>query len=437
MKCAILKQIYDIFGPWRSIRWKDTTPKEHLRFWPYKATSFEMTCLLEADWYVVPFVHDSEYVRYVAFPENLDPFWFESARRRRSLLEKHTETTSIEDVPFEEYDVIITLDPILRPPRFSKPLFAYVHNEHTDPAFAVSKLQPFPGYDLFLDHMLQSRIDITSVPQPVSFPYPRCPQVLRSMFRERIPSSVYLDPRTVIGAARGNPYVPWDSSSDELLRKVRMRHSAFSFVCRPELYRDYFNVGDEPRWGDAYEFIKSLSECEYLVSTAAAGAGQILCDAASLGVICVGNQNVIYHRKICHPFALCADIDSGLDRIHSIEADHGLRKEILVWQNRAIMEMSMKPEQTLENACELKRDKGSARADRCYGLRMHPNFMRHSSHQANVDILLEYSRQLESQGLHDDSMHRRNQASWFGLSMNGSVRREVQEPKGPMSNEPN
>jgi len=51
-----------------------------------------------------------------------------------------------------------------------------------------------------------------------------------------------------------------------------------------------------------------MAACSYYVNLIACGAGQGLCDAASLGLICFGSPKLPYHKTICHPVCLCNDL---------------------------------------------------------------------------------------------------------------------------------
>ena len=63
LKVAFIKQVLDVHGPWSTVLWKDTTPRQLLDVWPGKATFWEMTCCLQADWYVIPQQLSSDYAR--------------------------------------------------------------------------------------------------------------------------------------------------------------------------------------------------------------------------------------------------------------------------------------------------------------------------------------------------------------------------------------
>ena len=91
MKVAIVKQLLDTVGPWTSLRWEESGAESLFRFWPCRGLHWEMTTLLEADWYIIPQRLESDYTR-------------DAVRRhegRAQLIEKHVKNvTPIEAIPF-------------------------------------------------------------------------------------------------------------------------------------------------------------------------------------------------------------------------------------------------------------------------------------------------------------------------------------------------
>src|SRR3989344_2819210 len=104
MKVAIIKQIYDAQGPWSSVRWQDTNPEKIFDVWPGTITFWGLACLLKADWYIVlQGKLKSDYVLDIL----KNPV-------RTRIMEKYTgNIVDIKDIPIDDYDLVITLDPIL------------------------------------------------------------------------------------------------------------------------------------------------------------------------------------------------------------------------------------------------------------------------------------------------------------------------------------
>ena len=199
MKVAIVKQMLDTFGPWSSIRWEETSPEALFRIWPSRPLHWEMTTLLEADWYVISqqVKTDYTYDSVLKQPGNAD------------IVRKYAQNViAPRDIPYESYDLIITNDPILDFPGGSHTLFAYFVVEHWDRRYRASLRRPMRNADLFLAHMMDASGSIERLPQAISFPYIRDPKSMRALFATLEPEEgVWADWRTLsllCGATNGN-----------------------------------------------------------------------------------------------------------------------------------------------------------------------------------------------------------------------------------------
>lgn len=344
MKVAIVKQLLDVFGPWCGVLWKDTTPKELFNVWPSKATLWEMTCLLGADWYVVPQMMTTDYTKDAILRHS----------GHKEVLTKYTNNiTNVMDIPFEEYDVVITSDPILKIPKGYHTLFAYIVLEHWDHRYHSSLRKLIGNYDLFLAHMMDSNLELNSLPQAISFPYLYAPEIVREIFERPKEELVWVDWRTITELTMVKH---WDSATKETVRRLE------NVLQLPIRYVGSFGetpygVTDPPKWGNAANYLELLAPCRYYVSVGRdSGAGQSLCDAASLGCICMGESNKVYHRLICHPACLCEDMEELPDRFRDVVKSHSLQKEVILWQDEKLRQhFEIKPLSILQKAVELKR----------------------------------------------------------------------------------
>jgi len=147
VKTALVKQALDVFGPWSGVKWADTSPLRLFDVWPGKAVYWELTCMLQADWYIIPPAVEGDYFHDLV-RRNPD---------RAQLLQRHTKNlTSVDAIPFENYDLIISFDAILEIPPSLANLFAYYTQEHWDALYGHSLQRPLNGYDLFLAHMMDA-----------------------------------------------------------------------------------------------------------------------------------------------------------------------------------------------------------------------------------------------------------------------------------------
>lgn len=344
MKVALIKEQTDPFGPWGTMAYPHDDPGRLLDRWPFKSVYFELTLLLEADWYVIPLQDDrSWFARNAAL----------GGEGRRAIFDRHvTDIVKPEDIPFDRYDVVICFNPILRPPAGTRPLFAYFLHEHVDPLYVRSLGKVTEGYDLFLDHLLYASPHLRGLPQSVGFPYLRSPGPLRRIAGEAKEDRVWMDAKTVMEMACGESL--WDARCDRAVDEIAGK-AGMPVHVRRDLYRRFWGIDDPPRWNDARDYFRELARCRYVVSVATGGAGQTLADAASLGAVCLGSRRLAYHRLIVHPSCLCRDAGDALRRIRELAAAPAMREEILRHQEAALsIHFDSRPRQLLRDAADLK-----------------------------------------------------------------------------------
>lgn len=343
IKVALVKQVLDVFGPWSSVRWKDTTPMQLFSVWPGKASLWEMTCLLQADWYIVGQRRDMDYTRNAVF----------NCPGREQVIRRHTiNVVKPYDIPFDRYDVIITLDPILDVPENSETLFAYYLNEHWDRLYKQSLQKPLGNYDLCLAHMMDAGQALVGLPQTVSFPLLRDSDRTRAMFPAQKQDTVFVDWRTLVASSNTQLWTEAARTAAEKLQEEISLPVSYKEYCR-----ESFGFSDPPRWEDAARYLEVVSGCKYYLSVGRyAGAGQGICDAASLGCICIGEQDKVYHRLVCHPACLCADKQQMTARLKRVADSPELQEEVLAWQDQMLHKHFVeKPLELLRGSVNLKR----------------------------------------------------------------------------------
>lgn len=354
MKTALVKQILDVYGPWTSVLWKDTDPWRLFEVWPSKAFLWETTCLLEADWYVIPQQIVSDYAREAVFRHP----------GREEVIRKYTKKVVLPaEIPFEKYDLVITIDSILDVPECPSTLFCYFAQEHWDQVYIQSLRQPLGKYDLFLAHMMDAEPNLTRLPQAVSFPYLRAPDVACSVFSLERQEKIWIDWRTLTTLSFADFSDPWSegcAAAAERLQGVL----PLPIQYRGKLHENTYGVSDPPMWGDATHYLEAVGSCKYYVAVGRlAGAGAGLGDAAALGCICIGQQDKAYHRMICHPACLCADMTEMPAKLRRVASSPDLQREVLAWQDEALRKkFSEEPLALLEEALRLKLKAGVSAA---------------------------------------------------------------------------
>lgn len=347
MRAALVKQVLDVFGAWATVKWKDTSPKKLFEVWPGKAAYWELTCMLEADWYVVEqsvsghYVHDA----ILKYPG------------REDVVRKYTKNiVEVEEIPFEQYDLVITLDAILEISPGLRTTFAYFANESWDPLYKGSVRQPVQGYDVFLAHMLDSRDELVSLPQAISFPYPYSAALARSSFPAQKEDAVWVDWRTLVTLAMGDETEPWSEQADaaagrlQAVLGMRIEH-------RGSYHKQVYAFSDPPTWGDSASYLQAIAGCRYYFGVGKVGGpGQSLPEAAALGCLCIGQADKPYHRLVCHPSCLCEGLLDMPRRWRALVGSRDLQAEVLEWQDQALRErFQEKPLRQLHKACEWKR----------------------------------------------------------------------------------
>jgi hypothetical protein len=151
---------------------------------------------------------------------------------------------------------------------------------------------------------------------------------------------------------------PWNDASEAAASRLQ------KVLGLPVRYKGGFNrspygVSDPPLWGDGAVYLEALASCRYYIAVGGmAGAGQAIGDAASLGCICIGQQDKPYHRMTCHPSCLCADLTEMPARLRKVASSRDLQAEVLAWQDAALRkQFAEEPLALLREALRLKRER--------------------------------------------------------------------------------
>jgi hypothetical protein len=350
MKVAMVKQVLDICGPWSSVRWQDTTPANLFDVWPARALYWEMACLFHADWFIIPQRQTTDYTNWAVLNH---PGQEEVVRKYTSGI------VQPEQIPFEDYDLVLSIDAILDVPPGAKPLFAYFAAEHKDKHYVESRQGPLRNYDLFLDHMMEASGDLNSLPQAIAFPYLHDIETVRSLFGRERENSIGIDWRTLATLTLAEINDPW---SNAIVAAAKRLEKVLGLPLRfgGKVFRGVYGVNDPPHWGDSRHFLETISNCKYYVSGGQiSGAGQGVPEAATLGCICIGQKDKAYHRMVCHPECLSESLIEMPKIVRKIINSVDKHEEILDWQDRVLREEFLrKPMSMLNKAIQWKSEGG-------------------------------------------------------------------------------
>jgi hypothetical protein len=346
MKVAFVKQVLDPSGPWSTVRFADVGSDGIFAVWAGKAGLWQATVKMQADWYVVPQAINTQYT-------------FDSVLKssgQGDICKRYTRNVvQPGEIPFEEYDVVISYDPVLQVPRGMRTLFAYYMKEHWDISYFRSQYSVMRGYDLFLAHMMDAPVEVQKLSQALAFPYLWEIETTRRMFGVEKEPFAWIDFRTVVALSGGGKTREAVEGAMARLQQtlgVPIRHRPF----KSELYRP----ADPPLWGDARGYFQELAPSKYYIGVGrASGGGQGLVDAASLGSICFGEQDKPFHRMLCHPACLCDDMADLPRRVRAVVGSRSLQEEVMAWQEEKLrMNFIDGPIAQLAQAVEMKRSRG-------------------------------------------------------------------------------
>lgn len=325
LRGAFVKQgVSSTFATWGSLRYPG--PKKLLGTFRFKSKLFSLLVELRADIWVV------------SGGASKDAF-------ARKILRQH-KTTPLADVPWNEYDVVISVLPFI-PRRIIEAnpriLWGYLSVTHTSKVHNQSVSKPLNGYDLFLDHTRVGEVGRLRLPASVPFPFPTNPDTMRNVVMPTnmpIPS-IFVDTRLT----KKEP-LSWFEKRTSL----PVRHSP-----RPASNGRKVLAGD---FSATREYLEAVGACKYfLLARKRNFVGQAALEAAALGLIVVSGPGVI-PSVLCHPSCLveAENMRQGMGAIRKIEKDVGLQQKILRHQDGVLRDVFWdKPFGILEKAWRMKK----------------------------------------------------------------------------------
>jgi hypothetical protein len=204
--------------------------------------------------------------------------------------------------------------------------------------------------------MMDSNADVNGLPRAISFPYLHDPNLVRKVFPCEKREAVWVEWRTLMTLAMKDSSVPWGPESEAAGRRLA------ALLDMPIRYRgtilaQTYGFADPPAWGDAAVYLRELAECKYFVSVGGRiGAGQGIGEAAAAGCICVGQADRAYHKLICHPACLCADMGEMYERLTAVVESPKLQAEVTARQDQNLAKhFRNEPLAMLSRAIELKK----------------------------------------------------------------------------------
>jgi hypothetical protein len=342
MRVCILKQPYVTELTWSTQRWSNA--RELLDNYVLRSQNFGLVCETRADIWVLkdgPYASDIYTRLLITAPEAVEALYRSHAARRW------------DEVPWTEYDVVISLDPIVPQGLIAEHpeiLWCYYEQEHTMGSFARSARSPHGRYDLFLNHALtSSHYRTLRLPASVNFPYVYSRRAFAEVISVAKRECVYLDSHCVRGV----------SDLEALRSDLEAKFGIEVDHCRPwDFDNSYKCVGDKLT-SSTSEYLNQLGSCKYfLLNRGGVGVGQSAPEAAALGVIVLPDRGQIYSRYMCHPETRVEprNFDSAAAAIRKIQGSRDLQQEIVEYQFERVERFFLEGPLSVLRAClELKR----------------------------------------------------------------------------------
>lgn len=340
MKVCFVKEPYVTELTWRSRRFANDVLSDFL----FRSQNWGLVHAAEADiWVIEPGARASD----------IHTFLHVHQRDAIDALYERHEWVQRSDVPWGEYDVVITLDSIAEPAltgAFPRTLWCYFEQEHTLPSYGRSLQAPRTGYDLFLDHALAAPRQFAAVPAPVAFPYCATRAAFARFAHIEKEPAAYLDSHLI----RGQDVVA-------LRRRLSAEFGVDVRSADPWDFAASFREVGSGRTSSPGDYLARLAACRYFVLNrgGARSIGQASIEAAALDVIVLADEAQTYGRELCHPetTVVAHDSQSVAAVIRRLEEDADFRAAVLNHQRARLDDFFVRRSlEVLETAVERKRE---------------------------------------------------------------------------------
>lgn len=251
--------------------------------------------------------------------------WEEADPEATRELYKRTPVTRWDEVPWDDYDIVFSNDPIV-PDKIIKAhpgvLWCYRLAEHT-----ASTYEKVSGsYDLACDHTMASPKTVEQLPQAVSMPFTISGELMRNLVHPTNEPAVWLPARSV--RPHGSTQV---EKPPETLAGLPVKHPGiWNFR---QTYRAILDGLVEP----PLQHFQNMGSCRYLLNVRPGGAiGQPIIEAAALGLIVISAPEA--YDVVAHPYLRVSSVAKGVRMIATLEDNPAGRQEISLYQDRMLRE---------------------------------------------------------------------------------------------------
>ena len=326
LKILFLKQAHDNLGPKSSYGYNENVSAlELLNHFNGKTSLFETLLYYKCDFLIIPTKIRSPWLDTMASIPGYQDFL-------------KSNTTNVIDpfqIDFNNYDIVITHDPILYPyinelkSKSPKTVFGYIMVEHSSWQMHQFGFE----YDLWLDHTLNSVDEVVRFPQSINYFFPRVPDEVRNMFKAP-KNSLFIDYRSYGHFIEGSNNVALTLEQINSFNKTLNTKLKIESISETSLKPYMFVTNSD----DSIEFYKKMSRAKYFV-TIANRIGQSSFDAASMGCLVIGNIQSKMHKLLCHPDCLMSgnfNENDVLKLVSKLESDNIYFNKMLIYQERQL-----------------------------------------------------------------------------------------------------
>jgi len=340
MKLGIIKQQYVPEFTWTSQRWTDA--ETLLDNFVMRAQNFGMVCETQADIWVV---EDGSYISDTY--RDLQS----SAPGAVAALYRELQAVKWSDVPWSDYDVIITMDQIApdeliaQHPRI---LWCYYEQEHTKASFVQSTQKPYGKYDLFLNHGLYSADnEVTHLPLSLNFPYLSSRKVFERVVSTEKQNRAYLDTHCI----------RWVKDVTGFCAKLERRLGIGIMHNEPWDYANSYLAVANRKPISTREYLTRVGGSKYFIlNRGGLAIGQSASEAAALGAIVLADRGQKYANHLCHPDTWVQPKNWD-DVARTLKKIRGKEQEIIEYQYAQVQVFFLeRPLAQLYQALEIKRE---------------------------------------------------------------------------------
>jgi len=327
MRFAIVKQRYVPGYTWRSHRWDN--PKSVIGDFMLRSKNFGLLFHTEGDVWVV---EDWPYTSHMHQRlKDHQPAALDALRTAQ-------EAVPIDAVPWDEYDVVISVDPIL--PRYlfrkyPRVLWTYYAGEHKCGDWTGDK--PRYGYDLFLDHtfdgMAPEGNKSNKLPAVAHWPMVASAKSFQSVvsYKQR-GQRLFLDSHGIRHIQDLDAY------------RAKLEEQFGMEVTHPQPWdfsRSFMAVAQRQMWSTR-RYLQEVARCRYAwIPRQDEYIGQAAPEAAALGCIVLADYRATYPAMLCHPVTLMidgSDTEEAARIVQALEDNEQLRRDARAYQDKRLLE---------------------------------------------------------------------------------------------------